>query len=54
MAIAPSMPSFVRSHDGLITLSYIGFAAIALVLLYFAMGEPSFDEVALSIMAVMP
>ncbi len=54
MAIAPSVPSFVRSYDGLITLSYVGFAAIALVALYFTMGAPSFDDVALSMMAVMP
>ncbi len=54
MAVAPSMPSLVRSHDGLITLAYVGFATIALVVLYFTMGAPSFDEVALSIMAVMP
>jgi hypothetical protein len=48
------MPSLVRSHDGLITLSYVGFAAIALVALYITMGAPSFDEVALSLMCVMP
>jgi hypothetical protein len=54
MAIAPSMPSFVRSYDGLITLGYIAFAAGALVALYFAAGGPSFEDTALSIMAVMP
>ncbi|WP_271597481.1 hypothetical protein [Bradyrhizobium sp. CCBAU 45384] len=48
------MPSLARSHDGLITLSYVVFAAIALVVLYFTMGAPSFDEVALAAITVMP
>jgi hypothetical protein len=49
-----SVPSLVRSHDGLIILSYAAFAVIALVAIYFASGGPSFAGPDLSVMAMMP
>jgi hypothetical protein len=54
MAIAHTIPSSVRSYDGLITLGYIAFAAVMLAAIYFASGGPSFTEVDLSALAMMP
>ena len=47
-------PVFVRSYDGLIVLGYIAVAVVMLAAIYFASGGPSFAEVDLSAMAMMP
>ena len=55
MAIAlRTMPSSVRSYDGLIILGYIAFATGMLAAIYFASGGPSFTDADLSAMAMMP
>jgi hypothetical protein len=54
MVIAHAIPSFVRSYDGLIVLGYIAVAVVMLAAIYFASGGPSFTEVDLSAMAMMP
>ncbi|SFI42717.1 hypothetical protein [Bradyrhizobium sp. Gha] len=54
MTISHTMPSSVRSYDGLITLGYIAFAVTLLAAIYFASGGPSFTESDLSTMAMMP
>ncbi|MCG2633251.1 hypothetical protein L6654_42865 [Bradyrhizobium sp. WYCCWR 13023] len=54
MAIAHTIPSSVRSHDGLIILGYIAFAGVLLAAIYFASGGPSFSDADLSVMAMVP
>ncbi|MGX4770559.1 hypothetical protein ACWAUC_12270 [Bradyrhizobium guangdongense] len=54
MAISHTMPSSVRSGDGLIILGYMALALVLLGALYIASGGPSFTDVDLTTMAMMP
>ncbi|MHC2332787.1 hypothetical protein [Bradyrhizobium sp. USDA 4454] len=54
MAISHTMPSSVRSHDGLIIFGYIAFSVLMLATIYFASGGPSFTDADLANMAMMP
>ncbi|WP_298876518.1 hypothetical protein [uncultured Bradyrhizobium sp.] len=52
MAISHTMPSSVRSYDGLIIFGYVAFSIVMLAAIYFASGGPGFTD--LSAMAAMP
>jgi hypothetical protein len=52
----PTIPlsSIVRSHDGLIIVSYVAFAAVIMLAICFGFDGPSFADGNLSTMAMMP
>ncbi|MGY3528969.1 MULTISPECIES: hypothetical protein [Bradyrhizobium] len=54
MAISHTMPSSVRSHDGLIIFGYIAFSVLMLATIYFASSGPSFTDADLATMTMMP
>jgi len=54
MAISHTMPSSVRSYDGLIIFGYAAFSVVMLAAIYFASGGPGFTDADLIAMAMMP
>ena len=44
----------VRKYDGLIMLGYVGFAIVAIALLYFASSGPGVTEAEFGIALVLP
>ncbi|WP_298885016.1 hypothetical protein [uncultured Bradyrhizobium sp.] len=53
MAISHTMPSSVRSHDGLIVFGYLALSVLMLVAIYLPTG-PSFADTDLTTMAMVP
>ncbi|MGY4154312.1 MULTISPECIES: hypothetical protein [Bradyrhizobium] len=54
MAILHTMPSSVRSYDGLIVFGYAAFSVLMLATIYLASGGPSFTNADLATMTMMP
>jgi hypothetical protein len=48
------LPSVVRSHDGLIIVSYVAIAALVMLAIYFGFDGPSFADGDLSTMVKVP